>query len=223
MEVTEAIRNRKSARAFLDKAVPDEVVTEILECARWAPSGANTQPWHVAVLTGETKRQLGDAMAKRRTSGEKSRPDYNYYPTKSEEPYISRKYACAHALYSALGIERKDIEKRKMQWIKNYHHFGAPVALLFFIDTIPRERLVGGHRDVHPKRHARRPRPWTRDLPASRPRRVSRCRPKHLLNIPNSQKTYLRRGAWLCGLRRSVISIPHRPRAGRELSPNGIR
>ena len=136
MEVTEAIRNRKSARAFLDKAVPDEVVTEILECARWAPSGANTQPWHVAVLTGETKQQLGDAMAKRRTSGEKSRPDYNYYPTKSEEPYISRKYACAHALYSALGIERKDIEKRKMQWIKNYHHFGAPVAMLFFIDTI---------------------------------------------------------------------------------------
>ena len=77
MEVTEAIRNRKSARAFLDKAVSDEVVTEILECARWAPSGANTQPWHVAVLTGETKRQLGDTMAKRRISGEKSRPDYN--------------------------------------------------------------------------------------------------------------------------------------------------
>ena len=65
MEVTEAIRNRKSARAFLDKAVSDEVVTEILECARWAPSGANTQPWHVAVLTGETKQQLGDAMATR--------------------------------------------------------------------------------------------------------------------------------------------------------------
>ena len=131
MEVTEAIRNRKSARAFLDKAVPDEIVTEILECARWAPSGANTQPWHVAVLTGETKRQLGDAMVKRRISGEKPRPDYNYYPTKSEEPYISRKYACADALYSALCIERKDIERRKMQWIKNYHHFGAPVALLF--------------------------------------------------------------------------------------------
>ena len=86
MEVTEAIRNRKSARAFLDKAVPVEVVTEILECARWAPSGANTQPWHVSVLTGETKRKLGEAMAKQRISGEKIRPDYNYYPAKSEEP-----------------------------------------------------------------------------------------------------------------------------------------
>ena len=78
MEVTEAIRNRKSVRAFLDKPVPDRVITEILECARWAPSGANTQPWHVAVLTGETKRQLGDALAKRRADGEKPLPDYDY-------------------------------------------------------------------------------------------------------------------------------------------------
>ena len=136
MEVTEAIRNRKSARAFLDKAVPDEVVTEILECARWAPSGANTQPWHVAVLTGETKRQLGNALAKQRANGETPRQDYNYYPTQIEEPYISRKRACGHALYSALGIKRNDIETRKAQWMKNYHGFGSPVALLFFIDAI---------------------------------------------------------------------------------------
>jgi len=136
MEATEAIRNRKSVRAFLDKPVPDRVITEILECARWAPSGANTQPWHVAVLTGETKRQLGDALAKRRADGEKPLPDYDYYPTQIEEPYIARKYACGRALYSALGIERKDIEARKAQWAKNYHCFGAPVALLFFIDAI---------------------------------------------------------------------------------------
>ena len=64
MEVTEAIRNRKSVRAFLDKPVTDELVTGILECARWAPSGVNSQPWHVAVLTGKTKQQVGRAMAK---------------------------------------------------------------------------------------------------------------------------------------------------------------
>ena len=136
MEVTEAIRNRKSTRAFLDKAVPDEVITTVLECARWAPSGVNSQPWQVAVVTGETKRQLGNALAKQRADGETPRQDYNYYPTQIEEPYISRKRACGHALYSALGIKRNDIETRKAQWMKNYHGFGSPVALLFFIDAI---------------------------------------------------------------------------------------
>ena len=136
MEVTEAIRNRKSTRAFLDKPVPDEVITTVLECARWAPSGVNSQPWQVAVVTGETKRQLGNALAKQRANGETPRQDYNYYPTQIEEPYISRKRACGHALYSALGIKHNDIETRKAQWMKNYHGFGSPVALLFFIDAI---------------------------------------------------------------------------------------
>jgi len=136
MEVTEAIRNRKSVRAFLDKPVPDELVNEILDCARWAPSGGNSQPWHVAVLTGKTKQQVGSALAKRRADGVNANPDYQYYPSEIEEPYIARKRACGHTLYSALGIERNDIETRKAQWMKNYHSFRAPVMLLFFIDSI---------------------------------------------------------------------------------------
>ncbi|MDP7052340.1 MAG: nitroreductase [Verrucomicrobiota bacterium] len=135
MEVTEAIRNRKSTRAFLDKPVPDEIVTEILECARWAPSGVNSQPWQVAVLTGKTKRQLGEALSKCRVDGVKANPDYRYYPSEIKEPYITRKRTCGHALYSALSIERNDIESRKAQWMKNYHGFGAPVLLFFFIDA----------------------------------------------------------------------------------------
>ncbi len=136
MEITEAIRNRKSVRAFLNKPVPDEAITDILECSRWAPSGVNSQPWHVAVMTGESKQQVGKALAKLRADGEKPLPDYRYYTAKIKEPYIARKQACGQALYSALGIERKDIEARRAQWMKNYDCFGAPVALLFFIDTI---------------------------------------------------------------------------------------
>ena len=135
MEGTEAIRNRKSVRAFLDKPVPDELVNEILDCARWAPSGVNSQPWHVAVLTGKTKQQVGSALAKRRADGKQPSPDYQYYSTQIEEPYITRKRACGHALYSALGIERNDIETRKAQWMQNYPGFSAPVMLLFLIDA----------------------------------------------------------------------------------------
>ena len=82
MEVTEAIRNRKSTRAFLPKPVDREIITSILECARWAPSGVNSQPWQVAVVTGDTKCQLAKALAKCRADGESARQDYDYYPTK---------------------------------------------------------------------------------------------------------------------------------------------
>ena len=136
MEVAEAIRNRKSTRAFLPEPVDKELVKNILECARWAPSGVNSQPWQVVVASGETKQKLGTALAKCRTEGQPARQDYEYYATKVQEPYIARRQACGKALYAALKIERNDIKRRKEQWLKNYHSFDAPIALYFFIDGI---------------------------------------------------------------------------------------
>ena len=136
MEVTEAIRNRKSTRAFLPKPVDKKLIKDILECARWAPSGVNSQPWQVAVVFEETKNKLANALAKCRANGESARQDYDYYPTKIEEPYLSRKKTCGKALYTALNIQKDDIKKRKEQWMKNYYSFDAPVVLYFFIDEI---------------------------------------------------------------------------------------
>ena len=136
MEVTEAIRNRKSTRAFLPKPVDKKLIKDILECARWAPSGVNSQPWQVAVVFEETKNKLANALAKCRANGESSRQDYDYYPTKIDEPYLSRKKICGKALYTALNIKKNDIKKRKEQWMKNYYSFDAPVVLYFFIDEI---------------------------------------------------------------------------------------
>ena len=136
MEVTEAIRNRKSTRAFLPKPVDKKLIKDILECARWAPSGVNSQPWQVAVVFEETKNKLANALAKCRANDESARQDYDYYPTKIEEPYLSRKKICGKALYTALNIEKNDIKKRKEQWMKNYYSFDAPVVLYFFIDEI---------------------------------------------------------------------------------------
>ena len=136
MEVTEAIRNRKSTRAFLPKPVDKKLIKDILECARWAPSGVNSQPWQVAIVFEETKNKLANALAKCRANGESARQDYDYYPTKIEEPYLSRKKSCGKALYTALNIQKDDIKKRKEQWMKNYYSFDAPVVLYFFIDEI---------------------------------------------------------------------------------------
>ncbi|MHB8536240.1 MAG: nitroreductase family protein, partial [Sulfuricaulis sp.] len=48
MDILEAIRRRASTRAFLDKPVDRTTIEKILDTARWAPSGADIQPWHVA-------------------------------------------------------------------------------------------------------------------------------------------------------------------------------
>lgn len=136
MDIVQAIRNRTSTRAFTDRAVSRDVIHQILDTARWSPSGVNTQPWHVAVIAGDTKQKIGDALVEARSSGQIPNPDYKYYPDHFVEPYRSRQKTCGFALYGALGIERGDKQARMVQWLKNYHGFGAPVELLFLIDAV---------------------------------------------------------------------------------------
>lgn len=45
MTALEAIRSRRTVRAFADAPVPEAVMTEILDAARWAPTSGNAQPW----------------------------------------------------------------------------------------------------------------------------------------------------------------------------------
>lgn len=53
------VRRRRSVRSFKDDPVPDEYVEQIIEAARFAPSGANSQPWEfVVVKNGETREKI---------------------------------------------------------------------------------------------------------------------------------------------------------------------
>jgi coenzyme F420-0:L-glutamate ligase / coenzyme F420-1:gamma-L-glutamate ligase len=57
------VRNRRSVRKFQDRPVARELVEEIIEAARWAPSPHGRQPWRFVVLTRqELKLQLADQM-----------------------------------------------------------------------------------------------------------------------------------------------------------------
>ena len=127
MDLLEAIRGRASTRAFTDKPVSQEIIRTVLEAARWAPSGVNSQPWQVVVAGREEMQEVGDRILAFRKEGQKPNPDYKYYPDKFIEPYRSRQVTCGKALYGALEIEREDLERRKEQWVKNYYGFGSPV------------------------------------------------------------------------------------------------
>jgi coenzyme F420-0:L-glutamate ligase/coenzyme F420-1:gamma-L-glutamate ligase len=62
--VIDAIKMRRSIRKYSPRRVSTEVLSEILETARWAPSAHNAQPWRFIVLIGESsKRDLAEAMA----------------------------------------------------------------------------------------------------------------------------------------------------------------
>ncbi len=134
MNVSEAIKGRKSVRAFMDQPVSREQIEAILDTARWAPSGVNTQPWKVFVLSGEKKTALQQQIVERFLGGEKGAMDYRYYPEQWQEPYVTRRKECGIALYSALDIQREDKQRRMEQWIANYRSFDAPVMLFFTID-----------------------------------------------------------------------------------------
>lgn len=52
----ELLKSRRSIRRFKPNPVPDEYVEKILEAARWAPSGANSQPWEFLVVKDKETR-----------------------------------------------------------------------------------------------------------------------------------------------------------------------
>jgi nitroreductase len=135
MNTSAAIRERRSVRAFTGEEVSRELIERILDTARYAPSGANSQPWQVAVVTGGTKEKIHEALVAEFRSGKGEDRDYDYYPTKWKEPFKSRRIACGIQLYDTLGIARKDREGRMAQWEANYRGFGAPVILFFFLDS----------------------------------------------------------------------------------------
>ena len=140
--VDTAITTRQSLRAFLPTEVPREVIEAILGVAARAPSGTNTQPWKVYVLTDSAKAELSrkiravyDDPVERATHTE----EYAYYPTEWKTPFIDRRRKVGWDLYTLLGIAKTDKSRMHAQHRRNYDFFGAPVGLMFTIDRIMRQ------------------------------------------------------------------------------------
>lgn len=60
MDILNLLKSRRSIRVYQDKPVPLDFLLQILEAGRWAPTGANLQPWHFIVVTDpETRKEIG--------------------------------------------------------------------------------------------------------------------------------------------------------------------
>lgn len=136
MNINDAITRRHSCRAYTDEAVSKQQVERILAVASQSPSGANTQPWQVAVLAGQAKHTLQDNIQRAFSAGIKPNPDYDYYPTQWQQPYTLRRKQCGLQLYTSLAIKKEDSARRQSQWAANYRAFDAPIMLLFLMDDV---------------------------------------------------------------------------------------
>jgi len=143
--VDAAIGSRRSIRAFLPTPVPRQAIEDILAVSSRAPSGVNTQPWKVTVLTGRAKDELSRKIlaaheanfAAGSTGADVG--EYDYYPTEWVPPYIERRRKIGWDLYGLLGIGKGDKPRMHAQHGRNYAFFDAPVGMIFTIDRILRQ------------------------------------------------------------------------------------
>jgi nitroreductase len=137
--VDAAIKTRHSLRAFLPTPVPRQTLEDILEVASWAPSGTNTQPWQVHVLTGPALKRFAGRIQAAYLDPEQNaahREEYAYYPTEWRSPYIDRRRKVGWDLYGLLGIAKTDKARMQHQHGRNFIFFDAPVGLMFTIDRV---------------------------------------------------------------------------------------
>lgn len=144
--VDDAITSRQSCRRFIDQPVSRQRLQQLLEIARFAPSGSNVQPWKVYAIRGQKKDALcKEILEDYHANGERQDREYEYYPTDWFEPYLARRRACGWGLYGSLGITREQKDRMNQQRGRNYIFFGAPAGLIF---SINRRLNTGSWMDV---------------------------------------------------------------------------
>ena len=133
MDVKTAIRERRSIRKFGPEKVPQNIIREILEEARWAPSWGNTQAWEFLVVTGDTLRKFQKANCEKMFAGEAISPEI---PMPEEWPgNLNKRYTdIVRRLLDALTIAREDKEARNELYGKIFSLFDAPCLIIACFD-----------------------------------------------------------------------------------------
>jgi nitroreductase len=131
MNVSDAVKSRKSVRKFLEKPVSNNLISELLSKASRAPSGGNLQPWKIFIINDKS---MSDFLEFQKKWSKPEDPAYEIYPPKLKEPYRTSRYELGEKMYELLRISREDKAARFSQVMKNFIFFGAPCAFFCFID-----------------------------------------------------------------------------------------
>lgn len=131
MNVSDAVKLRKSTRRFLNKPVKSSDIKTLLKKSSRSPSGGNLQPWKIYVIN---KKSMIDFLNFQKKWDQPEIPAYDIYPPKLKEPYRTSRFELGEQMYQILGIPREDKDARFAQVMKNFEFFGAPCAFFCFVD-----------------------------------------------------------------------------------------
>ncbi|NMM83542.1 nitroreductase [Rhodococcus sp. SRB_17] len=123
---------RISCRAYEDRQVPRDVIEEILRLAQKTPSWCNTQPWQVAITEDEGTQRFREGLGAYVMSHAQE-SDFEF-PREYQGVYKARRFECAMALYSSVGIAEGDRAASGAQTMKNFELFGAPHVAIITTD-----------------------------------------------------------------------------------------
>ena len=134
MELLEAIKSRRSVRAYKPDPVPEEVLKELLEVARRAPSGTNTQPWEFFVLAGKLLDDLNHVIVANIREGVKPNPDIDAFETPPKGLYAKRQQKFFKQI---LDFVKPAPGTNKMQkWFEmSVSNYGAPARIIIVADS----------------------------------------------------------------------------------------
>lgn len=133
MNFDQLIRERKSIRGYKSDPVPRDIIDEIIETAKWAPSSMNTQPWYVHVLTGEPLNKIREGNTNNMLAGVPPKRDF---PMKEayEGDHRQRQIDVAIQLFTEMEIARDDKAKRQDWVMRGFRQFDAPVSVVLTYD-----------------------------------------------------------------------------------------
>ncbi|MEW6456854.1 MAG: nitroreductase [Acidobacteriota bacterium] len=133
MDIIEAIKERRSIRAFRNDPIDKKIIEKILELALKSPSFQNSQPWEVIVVSGKKKDGLSQILYK---MAEREAPKNPDLPLPVSFPEDISKRVDEHNLrrYRLLGIGAEEVQKKRELRLRNYLFFEAPVIIFLVQD-----------------------------------------------------------------------------------------
>jgi nitroreductase len=133
MDYNDIVHERRSIRGYQQKPVPRELIEEIIDLAKRAPSSMNTQPGHFHVITGEPLERIRKGNTEKMMSGSavdrEIKMNHGY-----EGPHRERQIEIAVQLFEAMGIARDDKPKRQDWVMRGFRQFDAPVSIVITVD-----------------------------------------------------------------------------------------
>jgi len=134
MEAIECIKTRMSIRKFQPEPVPADVLTKVIDAAKWSPSYKNSQPWEAVIVSGKKKEELTElliALLEKNSPPSPDLPEPVSWP-----PVIEVRISALIQKRSELtGKDLNAPEVKKKAKIANFRFYGAPHGIFLFQDA----------------------------------------------------------------------------------------